>query len=328
MLDGAGIPAAKRRAFAETAVRRWSPFADPDFHVEWSGDRAMVWAWSRSRIVDDDVVATAPAPRRLLPEPLFRGRLLDEGTVLVPMAHGVEGRVWRQRLLAASEWWPDTPGIAEWNRFLRGAGQVPATALPELSPAAMATSPWSAAASTGLGEVAARHRTLLAAAAIAVVLAVMTSLVVSSLALLVSVRLVEQEIAAQDEGLQKILATREQAARDNDEIESLLALRPPAGQIELFATLASLLPAGGSQLLEWRMPDPSHVEASLHMARPDPSALVQAWESSERFQDVTVELGRTPDEISIKATVERALPAPVDGGAPATAAAAPTEPTG
>ena len=49
VLDGAAVPARKRRGFVEMAVSRWSPFADPQSHVEWAGDRAMVWAWSRTQ---------------------------------------------------------------------------------------------------------------------------------------------------------------------------------------------------------------------------------------------------------------------------------------
>ena len=49
-LDGAAVPARKRRGYVQMAVARWAPFPDAESWVEWVGDRAMVWAWSKSRV--------------------------------------------------------------------------------------------------------------------------------------------------------------------------------------------------------------------------------------------------------------------------------------
>ena len=78
---------------------------------------------------------------------------------------------------------------------------------------------------------------------------------------------------------------------------------------------ANMLPPGGWQLLEWRMPDPTNLQVVLRIAQPDPSALVQTWEASDQFEDVSVDLGRTPDEVSIKARIVRRTPAAAAGAA-------------
>jgi hypothetical protein len=321
-LDGSTVPSSKRRAFAQTAARRWSPFADPDFHVEWAGGRAMVWAWSRAGVLDTDD-AVAPAPRRLLPESLYRGAPRPHGEEAVAMDHGVEGRVWREHALVASAWWPGPPDLRTWNDFRRGAGLGTDPSVPAPVEAALAGGPWTAAPKVGLGEIASRYRTLLAAACLGIAVAVLGSMLASAVSLMVSIHLVDNEIAEQDEGVQRILLAREQAARDAAEIESLLELRPPAGQVELLAAMVGLLPPGGWQLLEWRMPDPANLQVDLRMAQPDPSALVQSWEASEQFEGVSVELGRTPDEVSIKARVVRRTPAtPAASTGPAASAPA------
>lgn len=320
VLDATGIPAPKRRGYAANLVARWSPFEDSEYHVEWAGDAAMVWAWSRARVLglpDED--ADAELPRRIVPESLYRGQPLERGEQLLAMDRGFEGRAWRNRALVANEWWPAMPTLPEWNLFRRGAGLAPASAVPKVVASDLADAPWSAPRALGLAEIATRHGSTLAAAGVGLVVALLSLSLVAALALQVSLWQVEGEIAEQDEGLQRILAAREQAGRDADAIESFLAMRPPAGQVELLATVVDLLPASGWSLLEWRMPDPGTLEIDLSMPRSDPSALVQVWESSPRFEGVTVELGRRAGEVSIKARIVRLTPG-VAAPAPGTGA--------
>ena len=133
-LDGAAVPSRKRQNYAQMAIARWAPFPDAQSLVEWVGDRAMVWAWSKSQVlsagVDD---APLPVPRRIVPESLYRGGPQADGQELVAMDQGYEGRVWQQGFLAAARWWPELPGLEDWNQFRRGVGLQPASAagLPE-----------------------------------------------------------------------------------------------------------------------------------------------------------------------------------------------------
>ena len=62
---------------------------------------------------------------------------------------------------------------------------------------------------------------------------------------------------------------------------------------------------GAWRLQEWRMPDPGHLELVARMSNPDARAIVSAWEGSGRFTDVTAEIGRTPGEIKVSATIVR-----------------------
>lgn len=316
VVHASAVPAGKRRDFAATAVRRWSPFADPQSHVEWVGDRAMVWAWSRTRVLGDPDEAPVQAqPRRLFPESLFRGVPHAAGEELVAMDHGVEGRVWRGNVLAASAWWPAPPSLPEWNAFLRGAGMPTMADVPVATDSVLAAAPWSARRPRDLGEMAAHYRGLLVAVACGIAVAALAAPLAAAVALAVSIGQVEAEIADQDEGLQRILAAREQAGRDADAIRELLALRPPATQVGLVAEVARLLPAGEWQLREWRMSDPRTLELVLRMPQADPAALVEAWEASPRFSAVTVDLLDAPGEIGIRAAIEPLPVVPAPGGA-------------
>lgn len=302
------MPAGKRRGYTALAVRRWSPFADPQFHVEWVGQRAMVWAWSTARILDFDSVGRVAAPRRVLPESLYRGEPLVAGEQLVAMDQGFEGRIWRDRLLVACHWWPEIPGQDEWDLFRRGAGLSPEAAAPAVAEPGLAESPWSGPRARGLGEIANRHQSLLQALAIGLAIAVLMVPLAACLHLLAATGAVERRIASQDAGLQKILDARETAERDAAAVDRLLTLRPPASQISLLANVIQLMPRSDWQLLEWRMPDPGTLGLDARMVNPDPRAIVQAWESSGHFAEVTAELGRKPDELTIKAKLLRVMP--------------------
>ena len=305
-LDGAGVPAGKRRGYTAMAVRRWSPFADPQFHVEWVGQRAMVWAWSASRVLDFDSAGRVASPRRLLPESLYRGAPIAEGEQLLALDQGFEGRIWRDQLLVACHWWPEVPDPGEWGLFRRGAGLPPASSLPDVAAPVLADAPWSGPRTGGFGDVATRHKPLLLAAGLGLAIAVLMVPFAACLHLLIATAAIERQIASQDTSLQKILDARENAERDAAAVDKLLALRPPLPQIFLMSGIVSLMP-GDWQLLEWRMPDPNTLEMDVRMTNPDPRAIVQAWEASGHFADVTAELGRKPDELTIKAKVLRVV---------------------
>ena len=305
VLDGAAVPARKRRGFVEMAVSRWSPFADPQSHVEWAGDRAMVWAWSRTRALEAGDDEATPPPRRIVPESLFRGQPLVDGQELVALDAGHEGRVWRDNVLVSSHWWPDVPPLQDWIEFRRGAGLQPADAMPEPMPYPLADRAWSAPRGQGMAESLGqyRHKALLLVVGVGV--AALSALLVGALALRVSIWQVDRQIAAQEQALGRIIDARDKALKARTAIDAELALRPPAGQVELLALMADLIP-GQWQLQEWKMPDAQTLQVTARMPNGDPRAIVAALENSKRFVDVTAEIGRQRDSVSIKAKVVRA----------------------
>ena len=304
-LEGADIPPRKRRGFADMAVARWSPFADTRSHVEWSGDRAMVWAWSSERVLADSDGVRLPAPQRILPESLFRGQPMEEGQELIAMDQGSEGRVWRNGHLAASRWWAQPPALDDWNDFRRGAGLPPATWVPEPLEYPLAASAWGALGARGMGELVTQQRVLLTSIAVALVTAALAAPLVGALALKVSIWQVQDDIAAREQAIAPIITARNAAQTDAAAIDALLRMRPPAGQTGLMAAVVKLIP-GRWQLLKWAMPDAEHLELTLKMAAADPRRIVEAWEQSGQFGEVTAEIVRQPDEVLVKARILRA----------------------
>lgn len=287
------------------AVARWAPFANPQSHIEWMGDRAMVWAWSRDQILDggQDAAPLLP-PRRVLPESLYRGQPQREGEELVAMDAGCEGRVWRGGILVATRWWPMPPMLAEWNEFRRGAGLQPAQQVPESLPYPLAERPWSAPQLRGFGEVVGQQRRLLQVVAVGLASAAFGTLLVAGIALKVSIWQVDRDIQAREQALEKIIIARDKALAGQVSIDKTLALRPPAGQVQMLSTVARIL-RGPWQLVEWKMPDADNLQLTVIMPTADPSAIVTAWEASGQFTDVTAEMGAQRNQVIVKARVLR-----------------------
>ena len=264
----------------------------------------MVWAWSRSRVLADDQLEGSQAPRHVMPESLYRGQPQAEGGGLLAMDRGVEGRVWRNYLLNACQWWPQTPTLQEWNQFRRAAGLGADMAVPQVETPPLADRSWTPSRTVGLGDVVNRHRQLVGALAIGLGAAVLSTQMAAAFSLVVASWQVDRKIDAQDRSVQAVLAAREKAMTDARAVDALLALRPPASQVGLLAAVSELLP-GGWTLLEWHMPQPDKLALVARIANPDPRVLVESWESSGRFRNVTVELGKDAREVAIQADVVR-----------------------
>ncbi|TWI14276.1 hypothetical protein IP93_00271 [Lysobacter ruishenii] len=106
-----------------------------------------------------------------------------------------------------------------------------------------------------------------------------------------------------DEPLKRILSARANADRNIAAIESLLSLRAGLPQHRLLAEVSRLMAGKEWQLRMWLQPTPDRVEATLVMSNPDAQSLVSAWEASPMFSDVSTELSRQQNEITLRANV-------------------------
>ncbi len=310
-LDASAVPLARRKGFAAMAVQRWSPFADTRFHIDWVGPRAMVWAWSNGQILDLGDNEVAPNPRRVSPESLHRGSPAADGAQLVAMDEGVEGRVWRDQAMIASQWWPAPPALREWNMLRRGAGLAADAGVPVPDMVPLAAIPWTRQRVEAFNDLAGRHRKSLLALAVGIAVAVVCVPLAASIRLGFKTLMLQRVIDSESQGIQPTLAARESAEQDLARVKELLRLRPPQRQLRLLSTVVAATPGANWKLLEWRMPDASSVEVVLQMVSPDPTGIVRGWEASGVFSNVSVDIGRSGSEVAIKAEVVGG-PAPVD----------------
>lgn len=326
----AAVPRKRREAFVATAVRRAVPFADPGWHVAWSGDLAMIWAWPQEDLMaypDEagvDEAGQLPSDtrqvsyiRRFMPESLLRGEPRENGVELLECSDGIEARAWRDGALYASSWWPQTPGTADWVTFCRGAGVAPQQQPAALSPA-WREQPWTVVRGGSLRDTFAQYQRLAVPAALALVL-LAAAWQAGALARVQMGRMqLDAEIAASSQKVSDILAARNRAENDLAAIRRLLALRPPSPQVRLMAAAAKALGPLKATIVQWTMPNPATLEVVVAMKSPDPRALVLAFQQAGAFDDVSVDIGRGgTDQVIVRARVRSTV-----AGEPSPAAAA------
>lgn len=303
--DCGPVPRRERAAYLDLAVRRWAPFADAMHHVSWAGEQAMVWCWPNSVLVDPTQPEVTPEIVRCTPESIYLGEPREEGAGLQACAEGVEGRVWRQGVLHASQWWPALPTLSEWNRFLRGAGLPVQPAVPVPDAVPRQASPWVSHRGPSLGELGRRHARRLAIAAVAAVGFLFAWQLGALVPLAWREWRVQQELAELEPSLGAIMTARESAESDLARIEALLALRPAHSQTNLMAEVARAAPPSVRQVTRWQYDARDGLQVTLQMQPADPPALVAAYEASALLDEVSTEPGDGPDRLRLRARVAR-----------------------
>lgn len=320
-VDASKAPARQRAEFLSFTVRRAAPFTDVAHAATWSNNQASVWYWSQGRVND----LLGPQPYRVshyMPEALLSGEPASEDRVdLLAMARGFSGRVWRGGRLIADRWWPDLPDHDAWISFLRSAG-LPAAAVPAASPAPIQAASWARqqrSRNLALGDSALwmRRGAVLAGALACAVLGFEAGAGFRGLGDYWSSKKQQQAL---DQPLNRIIEARADAEREAGELQELLSLRAPRGQVQLLAEIKRIMPADEWRVFNWRQPAQENLEVTFVMENPDATALVAAWESSPMFTNVSSDVDTVAKRVTVKAQV-------VSAAQEAQAAAAPAEAT-
>lgn len=306
-LDAGKVPVKQRKAFADLAVRRAAPFADPDFDLAWTPTgTAAIWYWSRGRV--ETLAAGEPGRRkRFAAEAMYAGAPTAQGVELLRYPTGFEGRVWKQSELVASRSWPSGPSPAQWREFLRGAGlgAQDAAALPDAKEVVWSSTPWSRQSTdngtlqlSGLDQYLPKAALGLAALVLLIAGAEIGFIVRAQ----TDIWRAKAAATRLDAPLKRILDARDATDQAGDEIADLLALRGMRPTTSLMAEVTRLMPGTDWQIQRWNQPTPDTVEVGLVAPGSNPEQLVSAWEASPMFKNVTTELG-DDNALVVKATI-------------------------
>lgn len=275
-LEFAALPARQRTAAARIAVMR-DALPGALTRIAWSGAVAHVWSWL------PPTATTARERAGWVPETLLRGRADTDGARLVALVEGVEGQVWKDGALVASQWWPAAPGVEAWHRFLRSAGLAPPAdaRLPMVRDTGW-SAPWArvrgATAGTDRLEAIA-WRTVLAGVALVLGWQVMAR---------EEERDAHAALVARTEALRlratPILDARERADTARADVERLRALQRASSDYALMPAVS--LPLGeGARLLGWQRQG-DVLKAKVAVADTDPRRAVEAFARVRLLADV------------------------------------------
>lgn len=310
-IDASNVPVNQRLDLVRLSVRRAAPFGDPEFGMASAANgRIAVWYWSQARVAERLLAEGVHARRaKFLPEALLVRGDTEDGSELLALETGVEGRIWRAGDLIASRWWPESPSLEDWREFLRGGGlkSLDTATVPSPMTFPLKAKPWGArdgfrpgALSFG-GMEAHLPTAMLALAGLAGTIA---SAQIGSIARShVDIWRAEREAQRMDDGIKRVLAAREAADRHLTAANALLGLRTSRPATALIAEAARVLPDSGWSIRHWQQPSPDRLELTLIMPDADPQEVVAAWEASPVFDNVAADILGRSGEVVIRASI-------------------------
>ncbi len=281
--DFSQLPSRRRRAAARLAIPRFEPSPGAKVHIAWQGGIAHYWIWMPA----EDGAEQADY-RRWLPESRLYAPPLESGARLLSISQGVEGQIWHEGRLQASQWWPSLPDLQAWQRFLRAGGfdLVDVVAVPEPLGMDWMNSPWGE--SEGLLSIDAAMAERLGWWGIAFILLFALGW---QLAALLRWNLAVEAGGVRLEEVRKnaepLLEARERAESAASRIEDLLSLQQTASSdYRLMLEVFALLPEG-TQLTSWSR-EPGRLRLTVSSPEADPRKFILPFIEAAWLPDVTV----------------------------------------
>lgn len=284
--DFGALPAKRRTAAAAIAARR-EAVGPSRFQVAWKGPVAHTWTWAEA----DATALGVSSDAAWVPESLVRTAPSGDGLRLLHLAEGVEGQYWRGGDLQASQWWPEVPGLAAWQRFARACG-LPAPESVSGADSVAWSAPWADTRRMVPASPAMLERWAWRGVAVALALALGWQ-GAAELRWRAAQSALATRMAELRDKASPLLAAREQAERSRDEILALQALQQEGSDYALVARVVAPLPAD-TRLLEWQR-EGDKLQVALRSADADPRHFVTAYQDDPRLHSVVA----TPGESGI-----------------------------
>ena len=298
-LDFSQLPVRQRASAAAVVVRRQEPAPGALHHIAWTGGIAHAWVWPEP---DAGLLAGEAG---WIPETLLRAKPDQDGPRLLAMMRGVEGQVWREGDLRASQWWPAPPDAAAWRRFLRAAGLAPETDdVPEPEALPWADRSWGDRPAGLPGSPAALERLAWVAGIGIVALGLGWQLAAQASWSFGQWRLDQQLTQLRAEAT-PLLEARERADAALQRLQGLQALATADSDYLLVAEVIEPLPAD-TRLLGWRR-EGDRLQVGLESGETDPRLFVSAFQEHPRLADVAA--SPLPNNAGMQLDFDLAAPA-------------------
>lgn len=122
LFAAAKLPRSRRAQAAHLYARTSAPFLQSGSLVLKSGEDFAVWWWDQAKV--ESLTAKAglkPQAASLCPESLSQPQAVSKDEVwrIVRLANGYEAQAWKNRILLASAWRPETYSPSAWQGFVR-----------------------------------------------------------------------------------------------------------------------------------------------------------------------------------------------------------------
>lgn len=283
-----GTAKADAQRVAMMAARAWSPFSEAGLYLVPGRLGMAAWAWRPLDQAVDGIPAT------LLQKPV------QEGARLLRHPDGIEGQVWRDGELRASQYWSTSPDASVWRSFLRSAGIAPdqhgvppdvvdpvwraAPLARRLSGTALDISWLPSGFPVHWLEGQRVWRGFLATALFLVALVIGDAARVR-----VSLSEVEAALSTEEGRFRAVRADRDAVLAATAQQQALLTLLAKPSPLNLMAAVAAALPDDGVRLIDW-FQQPTDLNATLIVSKSlDGATLVRRLEAIPGVAGVTLD---------------------------------------
>lgn len=280
-LDFSELPMRQRLPAALLAMRRHELAPGMLHHLAWTGGIAHAWIWPRP----DPALAIAQDQQAWIPESLLRAPPGVDGPRLLGQMSGVEGQIWRDGQLWASQWWPDLPGKDAWRRFLRGGGVGPEVAEvpPQLEWLPWSDAPWGDP-HRGLPGSPALLERLAWAAALGVVGLGLGWQLAAQANWTIALARVDSRVEALRAQAAPLLEARERADAALESLQGYRDLRSGVSDYVMMGEVVRPLPAD-TRLAAWRR-EGVRLQVGVLSAESDPRKYVSAFDGHPQLAEV------------------------------------------
>ncbi|MFC3114970.1 hypothetical protein [Cellvibrio fontiphilus] len=291
-VDLSHVPKASRNAALANQVKLKSPWESVAYSVSWAAGWAQVWLWDKSQLESELVSITGlPAASlqrtRFIAEALYWSKPESDGVYLFACNLGSDLQFWSRGVMRASQWFAETPGLPQIQRFYRAQGLAPSKELPACLTPQIMEKPWAGLESAGFTHLL-EHKAGL------VILLLAVSLGIASLQLtsILSWGSVEKRWLSKTEQLQQtaadLISARNQARSAKAELNSLLTLLQQGDALEAQLKIFERLPNKNKIQLETWERTADQVSMIISGDIGDTLSLVRALER-DGITNVTVE---------------------------------------
>lgn len=285
----AEIPAVRWQEVLKLKVKQWCPIDNYDYYCTWQGHHAMVWAWDKTQ---QEIKQKAEKIEHIAhyPETVLRDcqpANKKNSCTLVACIEGFEGQVWKNGVLYASRWWSTMPSQKQWQQFIRTQGGQDTT-FPQETHFPFIEKSWGHQRAHAIPVFLYQERLWI----------ILLFALLGSIAAWQAVTLwkwvdaekkVRQDITKIENEAQEILAARNKALTNNQQVKMLQKLAPFPSQLTLLHTVIQLLPKDAI-IVHW-LYTLGKLELTIEAENTTPRFYVETFQNSLYFSDVSSAAG-------------------------------------
>jgi hypothetical protein len=296
----------QKQAFLQIQLQSLSPYLNVNYVLHWQDNQVSLWFWDQAR-VQEAIIAQGEKISQVtvLPESVLKNPFLN-GLRLVALMDGFEGQFWENGQLKSSRFWKELPSLQQWNYFCRAAGFQVADVLPEVQEFSFLNAPWIKTRSKINWLSFDTWTSPEAFIVFALLLILPFGYELGQLGkLYIDTESLENQIIELEQSTKKLEGAKAIAFSNLKNIQKLMLLESQPSPLKILQEIALKIPDKDVHLIDFNLKNERLVLTLAMNKNPDPTAYVQAFESSAYFEGVNADPGVRKNNLRVTLKLKR-----------------------